>query len=173
MWLPGEKISSIPNVLKAFASRLSDSMCFSTDHSAKRNRVPLPRCTGAWSLPYTSGYRAMRDEQQTLCRHHRRNRRRGRCSRTPHFYHCCRASAATIQPCPCCMERQRAGELPFRVSSAGKPFGFPLQPFSTRNHSRTMSGYYPLLFPFSFSYAITSSSFFGAWVSTKEPITFF
>ena len=32
-----------PNALKAFASKISDSMCFSADHSAKRNLVPLPR----------------------------------------------------------------------------------------------------------------------------------
>ena len=74
-------------------------------------------------------------------------------------------------PVPAVWNGQRSDGLPFRVRSAEKPFGFPLQPFSTHNHSHTTSGYYPLLFPFSFSYAITS--FFGAWVSTKEPITFF
>ncbi len=56
-------------------------------------------------------------------------------------------------------------QIPFHDTPLGKPCGSPLQPIVTRSHHEWLA--------YIFSYTITSSSFFDAWVSTKEPITFF
>lgn len=103
-WLPGEWIITHSQCFESCLRPKSPTACvFPAETSAEKEPGSFARRTGAWSLPCTSGSRAMRGEHRACFSHccHCHSRCRYRRSRTPHFYHCCRASAATIQPCPC------------------------------------------------------------------------